>query len=48
MDTSKRITTRPLSRKSQSPLLGNAEVFQEVDATGQLLRFSSSVRGDMM
>jgi hypothetical protein len=29
-------------------LLGNAEVFQEIDVPWQLLRFSCSVRGELV
>jgi hypothetical protein len=47
-DTPERTTIRPRRRNSQSPLLGNAGVFQEVDVAWQLLRFSYSVQGELV
>jgi hypothetical protein len=47
-DTPKRTTIRPRSRNSQRSLLDNAGVFQEVNVAWQLLKFSYSVRSELV
>jgi hypothetical protein len=41
-DAPRKPTTHPRSRNSQSPLLDNAGVFQEIDVPSQFLRLSCS------